>query len=186
MTWVDAMLLAVVALSAIVAFFRGLVREVLSLGAWIGAAAAAFFARPYLLPHVSAWVEPPMLADAVGAGAVFVVAVIILKVITNMIADRVQDSMLGGVDRVLGLAFGAVRGAFLVVLAYILAGMFAPETGTWPAAVKEARGLPIVADAARRAVELMPEAYRPRLVDPPGAVGPTVDDLLRPPARSRI
>ena len=186
MTWVDAVLLAVVALSAIVAFFRGLVREVLSLGAWIGAAVAAFFARPHLLPHVSAWVEPPMLADAVGAGAVFVVAVIILKVITNMIADRVQDSMLGGVDRVLGLAFGAVRGAFLVVLAYILAGMFAPETGTWPAAVKEARGLPIVADAARRVVELMPEAYRPRLVDPPGPGGPTVDDLLRPPARSRI
>lgn len=185
MTWVDAVLLAVVALSAIVAFFRGLVREVLSLGAWIGAAAAAFFARPFLLPHVSAWVEPPVLADAVGAGAVFVVAIILLKLLTNAVADRVQESALGGVDRVLGLAFGAVRGAFLLVLAYILAGLFAPETAAWPAAVKGARGLPLVAEAARRTVELVPEEFRPRLVETPGPAGPTVDDLLRPPARNR-
>ncbi len=186
MNWVDAAFIAVVVISAIVAYFRGLVREVLSLGAWVGAAVAALLAREPLRPHVSQWLEPPMLADVVGTGAVFLIVLIILKIITNMIADRVQDSMLGGVDRILGLAFGAVRGAFLLVLAYILAGMFAPETTTWPPAVKQARGLPIIADAARRVIERVPEAYRPRLVEPPGPGGPSVDDLLRPPARSRI
>lgn len=185
MNWVDAALIAVVVISAAVTYFRGLVREVLSLGAWAGAAFAALLAREPLRPHLSQWLEPPILADAVGAGTVFLVVLLILKIITNMIADRVQDSMLGGVDRVLGLAFGAVRGAFLLVLAYILAGMFAPETEKWPAAVKAARGLPIVADAARRVIETLPEAYRPRLVESPGPGGPTVDDLLRPPARSR-
>ena len=40
-------------------------------------------------------------------------------------------------------------------------------------------------ELARRAVEKVPEAYRPRLVEAPGPGGPTVDDLLRPPARSR-
>ncbi len=185
MNWVDAALIAVVVISAAVAYFRGLVREVLSLAAWIGAAVAAFLAREPLRPHVSAWLEPPILADAVGAGAVFLIVLVILKIITNMIADLVQDSVLGGIDRVLGLVFGAVRGAFVLVLAYILAGMFIPETNTWPAAVKDARGLPIVADAARRMVDKMPEAYRPRLVESPGPAGPTVDDLLRPPARSR-
>lgn len=185
MTWVDGALAAVVLISAAVAFFRGLVREVLSLGAWIGAAAAAFVARPRLLPVTSGWIEPAWIADAVGTGIVFLVVLVLLKVITNFIADRVQDSALGGLDRVLGLAFGAVRGAALLVAAYILAGMFAPETAAWPAAVKEARSLPLIAEGARRVVELAPEAYRPRLVEPPGASGPTVDDLLRPPARSR-
>ena len=185
MNWVDAALIAVVVLSAICAYFRGLVREVLSLGAWIGAALAAFLAREPLRPHVSQWLEPPILADAVGTGAVFLVVLVILKIVTNMIADVVQDSMLGGVDRVLGLVFGAMRGAVVLVLAYIIAGMFAPETNAWPAAVKEARGLPLIADTARRVVEQLPEAYRPRLVAPPGPPGPTVDDLLRPPARSR-
>lgn len=185
MNWVDAAFIGVVVISAAVAYFRGLVREVLSLGAWIGAAGVAFLAREPLRPHVSAWIEPPVLADAVGTGAVFLVVLVILKIITNMIADRVQDSVLGGIDRVLGLVFGAVRGAFVLVLAYILAGMFAPETSTWPAAVKDSRGLPMVADAARRLVDKVPEAYRPRLVEAPGPGGPTVDDLLRPPARSR-
>jgi uncharacterized membrane protein required for colicin V production len=35
----------------------------------------------------------------------------------NAVADRVQDSPLGGIDRVLGLVFGAARGAFLLVVA---------------------------------------------------------------------
>lgn len=184
MTWVDGAFAAVLLVSAVLAFFRGLVREVLSLGAWAGAAAAGFFARPYLLPHTAGLIDPEWAADAAGAGAVFIVALIILKLLTNAIADRVQDSSLGGVDRVLGLAFGAARGAVLLVAAYILAGMFAPETGAWPEPVKRARTLPLVAEGARIVVGKVPDAYRPRLVPPPGPPGPTVDDLLRPPART--
>lgn len=184
MTWVDAALGAVVLVSAIVAFFRGLVREVLSLGAWVGAAVAAFLARPFLLPHTSAWVDQPWLADAIGAGVVFLAALVILKLATNWLADLVQDSALGGLDRVLGLVFGAARGAMLLVAAYILAGMFAPETRAWPDAVRQARTLPLVAEGARIVVQQVPEAYRPRLVDPPGGPGPSIEDLLRPPARS--
>ncbi|BDG73902.1 CvpA family protein [Roseomonas fluvialis] len=185
MTWVDGVLAGVVVISAAVAYFRGLVREVLSLGAWVGAAAAAFLARPYLLPYTSRWIDTEWIADAVGAGAVFLVVLVLLKLLTNAIADRVQDSSLGGLDRVLGLLFGAARGAVLAVVAYIMAGLFAPETATWPQAVKDARSLPFVAEGARQVVERVPEAYRPRLVAPPGPGGPTVDELLRPPARSR-
>ena len=42
-----------------------------------------------------------------------------------------------------------------------------------------------VAEGARMVVERVPDAYRPRLVAPPGPGGPTMDELLRPPARSR-
>jgi membrane protein required for colicin V production len=185
MTWVDGVLAGVVVISAAVAYFRGLVREVLSLGAWVGAAAAAFLARPYLLPYTSAWIDTEWIADAVGAGAVFLVVLVLLKLLTNAVADRVQDSSLGGLDRVLGLLFGAARGAVLAVVAYMMGGMFAPETAGWPQAVKDARSLPFVAEGARLVVERVPEAYRPRLVAPPGTGGPTVDELLRPPARSR-
>lgn len=184
MTWVDGAFAAVVLISALIALFRGLVREVLSLGAWAGAAAAGFFSRPYLLPHTTKLIEPQMAADAVGTGAVFLVALVILKLLCNWIADRVQDSALGGIDRVLGLLFGAARGAVVLVLAYILAGMFAPETQAWPEPVKQARSLPFIAQGAEAVVARLPEPYRPRLVPPPGPPGPTVDDLLRPPART--
>jgi membrane protein required for colicin V production len=72
----------------------------------------------------------------------------------------------------------------VLVAAYILAGMFAPETSAWPDAVKQARSLPFVASGARSVVERVPAEYRPRLVEPPGPPGPSVDDLLRPPART--
>lgn len=185
MTWVDGVLAGVVVISAAVAFFRGLVREVLSLGAWLGAAAAAFVARPFVQPVLRGWIDTEWAAEAVGAGAVFLVVLVLLKVLTNAIADRVQDSSLGGLDRVLGLLFGAARGAVIAVAAYILAGMFVPETATWPEAVKQARSLPLIAEGARWAVERVPEPYRPRLAPPPGPGGPTMDELLRPPARSR-
>ena len=37
----DATVLGILALSCLFAFFRGFVREILSLGAWIGAASAS-------------------------------------------------------------------------------------------------------------------------------------------------
>jgi membrane protein required for colicin V production len=97
----------------------------------------------------------------------------------------VEDSALGGVDRALGLVFGLARGAFLVILAYILAGMVLPATERWPEAVREARSLPLVVDGANRLVAMLPPDYRPRVSSPPLRPDPTQDDLLRPPARNR-
>ena len=48
MNWVDGVVLAVLVLSAIVALFRGLVQEVLGIGAWVGAALVALALRPCL------------------------------------------------------------------------------------------------------------------------------------------
>ena len=79
--WVDGVFLAVIAVSAILAFFRGFVREVLGIGAWAGALVAALLARPHVLPHVSPYVDPPWFADALGAGGVFLGVLIVLMVI---------------------------------------------------------------------------------------------------------
>lgn len=185
--WVDGVLLAVIAVSAILAFFRGLVREVLGIGAWAGALLAAFYEythkqlTPYYAPHI----EPPWLAEALAAGTVFLVVLIVLMVIIHWIANQVQGSALGGLDRTLGILFGVARGAFLIVLAYIVAGVFLPLTERWPEPVREARALPVVADSAAWLVQQLPAEFRPRLPDQPGRPAPTQDDLLRPPVRNR-
>jgi membrane protein required for colicin V production len=46
MTWVDGVVLAVLLISAGLAYFRGLVREVLGVGAWVGAVDLAVLAEP--------------------------------------------------------------------------------------------------------------------------------------------
>jgi len=85
---------------------------------------------------------------------------------------------------VLGLLFGAARGAFLLVVAYIVAGLLLPGD-RWPAPVLESRALPLLSQGAHRVIEAMPPEYRPRLNEPPLPPSPTVEELLRPPARSR-
>jgi membrane protein required for colicin V production len=185
MTWVDGVVMALLSLSAILAFFRGLVQEVLGVGAWLGAAILALAVRPTVAPLLTDMVQPPWLADALATGAVFLIVLVTLKLIIGGVARRVQDSSLGSVDRALGLVFGVARGAFLVVVAYILAGMVAPAANTWPAPVREARALPIVADAAGWLVARLPPRFQPGVVTAPGRPGPGFDELLRPPARNR-
>lgn len=185
MNWVDGVVLAVLALSAIVALFRGLVQEVLGIGAWIGAAFAALALQPVLSPMLLPSVETPWIADAIALAGVFLVVLVVLKIVIAMIARRVQDSALGGTDRALGMVFGLARGAFLVVVAYILGGVVLPEMERWPEPVRQARSLPVAADGARWLMEQLPADYRARLATPPSQAGPEFNDLLRPPPRNR-
>jgi membrane protein required for colicin V production len=185
MTWVDGVVLAVLAVSAVLAFLRGMVQEVLGVGAWIGAAFLALVLRPKVVPWFQGSIDPPWLADALAAGAIFLVVLIILKIIIGSVARMVQNSMLGGTDRALGLVFGIARGGFLVILAYILGGMVLPATDRWPDPVREARSLPLVIEGANWLVAHLPAEYRPRVAAPPLRPGPTQEDFERPPARNR-
>jgi membrane protein required for colicin V production len=185
MTWVDGVVVAVLAVSAVLAFMRGLVHEVLGVGAWIGAAVLALALRPQVAPLLQGRVEPPWLADALASGAVFLVVLLVLKLIIGIVSRRVQDSMLGGTDRALGLVFGVARGAFLVILTYIIGGMLLPATDRWPEPVRDARSLPLVLDGARWLVKQLPSEYRPRVAEPSAQRVPTLDDYMRPPARNR-
>jgi membrane protein required for colicin V production len=110
---------------------------------------------------------------------------VVLKIVIAVVARRVQDSALGGADRALGTVFGLVRGAFLVIVAYILGGVVLPEPERWPEPVREARSLPAVAEGARWLMDQLPPDYRAKLVAPPSLPDPGYNDLVRPPSRNR-
>jgi membrane protein required for colicin V production len=184
MTWVDFLVIAVLAASAVMAFLRGFVEEVLGVGAWVGAVLAGLALQPAVRPML-AGVEPPWLADALAVAGVFLVVLVVLKIVIAFIARRVQASVLGGTDRALGLVFGLVRGAFLLIVTYILAGMVLPGTDRWPAAVRDARALPLVAAGAEWTVARLPPRFRPTVLLAPGRPAPTLEELMRPPARNR-
>jgi membrane protein required for colicin V production len=163
-----------------------MVHEVLSIGAWLGAATAGVLAEPQTTPIAAQYIQPDWLATGLAIGVVFVLVLVVLQVLIAWIAGRVQRSALGGVDRALGFVFGLARGAFVVVLAYIIAGTAAPGIDRWPNEIRMSRALPPVADAAEWLVAQLPPDFRPPLPDGSGRQSPTLDQLLRPPARSRI
>ena len=178
MTWVDLVALAVLAVSALLAFMRGLVREVLGIGAWIGAGAAAYFGLPLARPQAEAWFGHAYWVDPATFAAIFVVTLIVLMIVAHVIGRAVRTSPLGGLDRTLGLLFGLARGAILVIFAYILAGWVVPPA-QWPEPVLHARAMQLAYSGATWTRSLLPAGFRPSVLAPPTGRTATEEDLLR-------
>ena len=179
MTWVDGVILGILAISGLLAFSRGLVREVLSIGAWIGALAIAAKMQPVGKEVAAQWVKEPQIASAASFVVLLLVSLILLKLVARAISNMIRSTGLGGIDRTFGLLFGLARGAFVVITAYILAGT-TMSIDRWPAAAREARSLPWVYEGAVWVrANLLPDDYRPKLYAPPSALNPTSDSLLR-------
>jgi membrane protein required for colicin V production len=178
MTSVDLAVLGVMILSGLLALSRGLVREILSIGAWLGAAAIAMALLPRIRPLLEPHVPSPEWTDPVGYIALFLVSLIILSVIGKAIGGAVRSSVIGGIDRTLGLLFGLARGAVLAVAVYIVAGLAIPPD-RWPQPVLESRSLPYIYSGAEWAARQIPQEYRPQVLPPPPSRQTALGGLLK-------
>src|SRR4051794_40505643 len=120
LTLFDVIVLAVIGLSALAAFARGAVTEILGLASWVGAAVVAFLALPLVSPLIRPIVASDALAAGVAVVGVFLVSLLALKLLAGMIAGAIAASALGPLDKVAGLLFGAARGVALVCAAYLV------------------------------------------------------------------
>ena len=116
-TFLDIAIGIVLLVSGLLAFVRGFVHEVLAVGAWVGAIFIAVFGFPYLRPYARDLIPHELAADVAAGAAIFVVALVVLSLLTRALSDRVKDSALNALDRSLGFVFGLLRGAVLVCLA---------------------------------------------------------------------
>ena len=124
----DGVVVAVIFISAVLAMFRGFVREVLSIAAWVVAAILAYAFYEDLVPYVLQYVDNRSLAVGISAGGIFLVSLIVVSLITMKISDFVMDSPVGSLDRLIGFIFGAARGLLLVVVAVIFFNWLVDET----------------------------------------------------------
>ena len=178
MNLVDLCVLAVIAVSALLGLSRGMVRELLGLASWTAAGYGAWIYGPELMPLTRRAIGNPDLADPSAYVIAFVGLLIVFSLISNLIGRLVSLSALGGLDRTLGLVFGLLRGALLLIIAYIpLAQALPPEK--WPAQVREARSLPFIHDGAVWATAKLPPLYRPNVAPLPDGRPTTSADLLQ-------
>jgi membrane protein required for colicin V production len=178
---IDLGIIAVVLISGVLAFFRGFVKEVLSIVGWVGAAFATLYLFTLVAPFARHYLSPILLADAVTALAIFIVALIVLSVISHAIAARVRDSALSALDRSLGFLFGVLRGAVLVAIAYLLVTWLVPATEQ-PQMLRQAKALPLVSAASDLLLHILPPAARERVhnaVDTAGARAKDAADSAR-------
>ncbi|SDF89447.1 CvpA family protein [Sulfitobacter delicatus] len=143
-TIVDGIVAVVIVLSALLAYGRGLVRELMAIVGWIAAAVLAFLFAPQVeplvreLPYVGEFLADSCELSVIGAFAlVFAAALIIVSLFTPLFSSLVHRSMLGGIDQGLGFIFGVIRGVVLVAIAFFVYDTVI--TGERAAAVDDSR-----------------------------------------------
>ena len=125
-TMIDGIAGGVIFISAILAYSRGFVREVMSILGWIAAAIVAYWAAPEVrpliseIPYIGPYVDDSCeLGMILGFSAAFAVTLIVVSLFSPLFSSFIQKTKLGGFDAGAGLFFGVLRGVALVAVALV-------------------------------------------------------------------
>jgi len=167
-TIVDGGVAIVILVSAILAYSRGLVREILSIAGWVAAAVIAFIFAPQAEPLVR---EIPYLGDIIGTSfelsiiasfaIVFAIALILTSIFTPIFSGLVQKSVLGGLDQGLGFVFGILRGLVLVMVGLIVYDYIGAKVPL----VDDSKTKELLADSQESVKEMIPTEAPGWIVD---------------------
>jgi membrane protein required for colicin V production len=120
LSYFDYLVIGIIALSGLIAFFRGFIQEILSLVLWITAFAAAMLLNAYLDPYFIDYIDNPEIRRILTIVTVFVGIIFLGGLIIKLLRGLVHWSGMGGLDRLLGVLFGFIRGMLLVVVIYLV------------------------------------------------------------------
>lgn len=116
----DYLVLGIIALSGLIAFFRGFIQETLSLLLWVIAFASAMFLNVYLEPYFIDYIDSPEIRRILTIISVFVGIIFLGGLLIKLLRGLVHWSGMGGLDRLLGVLFGFLRGMLLIVVIYLV------------------------------------------------------------------
>ncbi len=132
MNWVDFVIIGIIAISVIVSFFRGFLREALSLLVW---GLAIYFSLTYystlepLLP--SGYGLPPTVRLVLSGIAILLGVLIVGGIFTWIIGTLFDKTGMSGTDRVAGILFGGLRGVILVVIIVLIISFLPFKDEPW-------------------------------------------------------
>lgn len=156
MTAVDWILLGVLGFSMLLGAWRGLVYEVLSVLGWV----VSFFVAQWFAPDLATRLPLQSAADPVRYAAAFVLIFIASVFAAGLLAFLFKKLVaavgLAPVDRVLGAAFGVLRGVILLLAATVVIDMTALKTSDW---WRESKGAPVLTATLKALKPVLPEQF---------------------------
>ncbi len=156
----DFALIAVVSLSTLFAFARGVVRELIALATWVVGLVAAFVYAGTVAGWFPRLEATPATKHVLAFALILIASMIAGALVARALSSVVKAIGLGFVDRLLGAVFGLLRGAAIVVLFALIAGVTTlPKHDWWQNA---ALGRPL-AEAALALRPYLPRAWAQRL-----------------------
>jgi membrane protein required for colicin V production len=153
---VDWILLGVLVFSMLLGAWRGLVYEVLSVLGWV----VSFFVAQWFAPELATRLPVQSAADPVRYAAAFVLIFIASVFAAGLLAFLLKKLVaavgLAPVDRLLGAAFGVLRGVVLLLAATVVIDMTALKSSEW---WRESKGAPVLAATLKALKPVLPEQF---------------------------
>lgn len=162
LTLPDTIILVILLVSALLAYVRGLVKELLAIGAWVGSAIATVYGFSFIRPYLQQVIGIELIANICTAIGIFLPALVALSLISHKLSKGIKSSNLSSLDRALGLVFGLIRGAILICIIYV-GTLWIWSPNELPALFHQARALPIIQKGTNIFFTLIPQS--PKYID---------------------
>ncbi len=158
MNWVDYLLAAILLFSMISGFSAGFARVGIGTAATFIGIFAGFWCYGLAGAHVYDYVNSRPVANLIGFFIVFLSIVLVGHLLGRLVATVFKWIGLSWFDRLLGGAFGIVRGLLIAVAFVTVFLAFAPNPP--PASVTESRIMPYIVEASNVLVLATPHEIK--------------------------
>jgi membrane protein required for colicin V production len=130
--WVDYIIIGIIAVSALISVFRGFIREAFSLVVWVVAFWLAWSFFREFSQYLIQWISLPSARLGVSFAIIVITVLIVGGLVNYLLSKLVEHTGLSGTDRLLGIFFGIGRGAIIIAILILLAGLTPlPEDPWW-------------------------------------------------------
>ena len=132
MSWLDIIIVCIIALSALISLIRGFVKESISLISWIVAGIIAFRYFSPMADLLEPYLSSPMVRGVASFAILFISTLVIGAIVNFIMSQLVSKTGLSGTDKALGVVFGGARGVLIVTMVVLLASLTPmPEAQWW-------------------------------------------------------
>lgn len=121
--WVDIAIITVIGLSVLTGLFRGFVKELVALCAWVLAIWFGFKYSQSLDPWLISYIQEQSVRSAAGFIIILFATLFAGGVVNAILSFILKRAGLSGTDRTLGMGFGFIRGVFIVALLMVAVKM---------------------------------------------------------------
>ncbi len=114
----DLIILVLVLISALFAFFRGFSLELLSISVWIISFFGSYTYGNNLINFFNKIINNILISSAISYIVAFLIIFVIFSFLTRKFSVFIKDSYVGLIDKSLGFVFGILRGYVIVGLCF--------------------------------------------------------------------